>query len=136
MKTCSRCKQEKEVAQFHRRAASKDGLQAYCKACASSWTREQAASRPHFYRNRNLKSTYGITVERWNEMMEEQGGRCAVCGAHNDDGTLHVDHCHDGGQVRGLLCRDCNLLLGYAKDNSERLIAAAAYIAKHDRKED
>lgn len=90
------------------------------------------------HRARNIKSRYGITVEQYDAMLAEQGGRCAICGTDTPGGKggFHVDHCHDGTQVRGLLCHRCNVGIGLMQDDSERLIAAAAYIAKHDRKED
>ena len=128
MKTCSVCKQEKEVTQFNRRSASKDGLQGYCRECSRKACRRQ-----------DLKRRYGITVEQFDSLLEEQGGGCAICGTTEPVGrgnTFHVDHCHDGRHVRGLLCHSCNTAIGLMQDNPERLIEAAAYIARHDRKED
>lgn len=87
------------------------------------------------YRNAHLKHRYGITLDEYDAMAEAQGGVCAVCGrpptAKNTrahwSGKLCVDHCHDTNRVRGLLCNDCNLAVGYGK--TERvLLAAAAYL--------
>jgi hypothetical protein len=67
----------------------------------------------------SLKRYYGITVEDYNRMFEEQKGICPGCTRHQSElnHPLHVDHCHVLGHVRGLLCRDCNNTLGFAKDN-------------------
>ncbi len=80
-----------------------------------------------------LKYKYGITVERYFEMLAEQGSKCAICRATEPGGRFknnrfHVDHCHATGVVRGLLCNACNHLLGCAKDRPEVLRAAASYL--------
>lgn len=62
-----------------------------------------------------LKARYGIDGERYDEMFKRQGGRCAICGAGKDENrghTLAVDHCHQTGVVRGLLCHTCNRAIG------------------------
>lgn len=64
-----------------------------------------------------LRTRYGITRETYNEMLENQGGGCAICarkspGNGKGDQYFDVDHCHETGKVRGLLCRQCNVLLG------------------------
>lgn len=71
-------------------------------------------------------------------MFEAQAHRCAICETHVEDiphksfgNPLVVDHCHETGSVRGLLCPTCNSGLGHFKDNPERLIAAARYLLKY-----
>jgi hypothetical protein len=62
-------------------------------------------------------------------MLERQGGVCAICRVVKDDNySLHVDHCHSSGRVRGLLCAACNTMLGFARDNQETLRRAAEYV--------
>jgi len=64
-------------------------------------------------------------------MVESQGNRCAICGTDRPGGRgvyWHIDHCHETGRVRGLLCYGCNTLLGAAKDNPETLRSALEYI--------
>ena len=73
-----------------------------------------------------LSSRYGIDRATYQKMEEDANGRCNIC---NREAKLHVDHCHQTGKVRGLLCRDCNLLLGYSKNSVETLTAASAYLA-------
>ncbi len=76
---------------------------------------------------------YGITGAKYLAMREAQSGLCAVCrGPFSSNGKhIHVDHDHATGKVRGILCRDCNLALGNAKDSIERLEALIAYLRKH-----
>ena len=73
-----------------------------------------------------LKSKYGITRDQYLEMVADQGGLCAICGTEYH--PLMVDHCHVTGVVRGLLCRRCNIALGWMEDKVDRLRAAADYL--------
>jgi hypothetical protein len=77
-----------------------------------------------------LKNTYGITLEQYNDMLYKQNGCCAICQKHHIDNkrALCVDHCHDTSQVRGLLCDDCNLMLGKVKDDTKILKQAIIYL--------
>jgi predicted nucleic acid-binding Zn ribbon protein len=80
---------------------------------------------------------YRITSEEYRTLLRSQQGRCAVCGTDTPGGAggWHVDHDHEGGDVRGLLCHHCNVGLGYFGDDFERVQAAAEYLRahKHDR---
>jgi hypothetical protein len=81
-----------------------------------------------------LRRAYGITLEEYEVLLKNQNSGCAICGAENADSKgrrLHVDHCHSTDRVRGLLCKDCNTLLGYAKDQPEILQKAAIYLQTH-----
>lgn len=73
-----------------------------------------------------LQLKYEITQEDYARMYEAQEGRCKICGAKED--VLHVDHCHETGKVRGLLCRGCNTGIGHLKDSVETLRSAIAYL--------
>lgn len=79
-------------------------------------------------RNKTLISKYGISLEEYKNLFEKQEGKCAVC--KNTQGTkkLAVDHCHTSLKVRGLLCTNCNVGLGYFKDSIERLQFAIEYL--------
>lgn len=74
---------------------------------------------------------YGLTLDDWDRMVIEQLGCCAICG--DAPLELHVDHCHETGIVRGLLCVSCNNGLGRFADDPARLRAAAEYIEKYPR---
>ena len=101
--------------------------------------KREYSQKPHVKlskKNSKLKQNYGITLEQYNQMFAEQKGLCAICGkketTKNQYGLrqLSVDHNHNTGQVRSLLCSNCNLLLGCAKDNKEILIKAILYLSK------
>lgn len=74
---------------------------------------------------------YGITAERFREMERDQKGLCAICGTRGRHKRLALDHDHTTGRIRGLLCSDCNWMLGHAKDDTASLESAAAYLRKH-----
>lgn len=81
-------------------------------------------------RNYHLRTTYGITIEDYDRMLEEQGGKCAVCGKKPRKTSLAVDHNHRTGKVRGLLCFSCNYKI-VGRHNSKLLGAAADYLRKY-----
>jgi len=70
-------------------------------------------------RNSAYKRHFGITIQDYDDMYIEQGGRCATCGTHQSKlgRRLHIDHCHKTGIVRGLLCHNCNVGIGNLKDD-------------------
>jgi len=88
------------------------------------------------FRKWHLKKNYGITPEQYDEMLERQGGGCAICGKPPGETALHVDHCHETGRVRGLLCFSCNAGLGQFHHDPELLGRALEYTATHWRIED
>jgi len=94
----------------------------------------------HYIKQRKW-SAYGVDARRYQQMLVEQNGVCAVCGQqerHADGLTgkqkdLAVDHCHDTGAVRALLCSACNTAIGLFNDDPKLLGAAKEYLAKHGR---
>lgn len=79
----------------------------------------------------NLKK-FGLTLEDFNRMSEQQNGLCAICrNPPVDYERLSVDHCHTSGKVRALLCARCNSGLGYFYEDTERLEAAINYLKEH-----
>lgn len=86
---------------------------------------------PDKYADYMRHKLYGVTRERYEQMLAEQGGVCAICGLPERNGKrLSVDHDHKTSKVRSLLCNSCNLLVGSAKENDATLENAAAYIRK------
>lgn len=83
-------------------------------------------------RQSNLLAKYGITTDEYDRLLDEQGGVCAICRLDSSSSLrgklMAVDHCHDTGKVRGLLCSPCNTGIGHLKDDPDRLMAAAAYL--------
>ena len=92
-----------------------------------------AAKHKERTRNNELKREFGITLADYNKMADQQGFTCNICHSVIEDTTgkartLHVDHCHRTGTVRGLLCDACNLGLGYFKDSLGLLREAQQYL--------
>ncbi|HEY1956031.1 MAG TPA: endonuclease VII domain-containing protein [Polyangiaceae bacterium] len=84
----------------------------------------------------SLHRKLGITRLRYLSMLDAQGRRCAICGVVANLERLFafcVDHDHRTGKVRALLCRDCNVLIGIAKEDPSVLTNAAAYLTRHKR---
>jgi hypothetical protein len=79
-----------------------------------------------------VRRQYGITLAQYDEMCAEQDGKCAICGNKDEvEGRrLAIDHCHDSGKIRGLLCGKCNRGLGLFYDNQELLKNAISYLTK------
>jgi hypothetical protein len=73
---------------------------------------------------------YGLRQSAYALLIHTQGNKCVICGASPNGKPLAVDHCHETRRVRGLLCQQCNLGLGRFKDNTDLLLAAAAYLAR------
>ncbi len=82
------------------------------------------------YRAENLRRRYGITDADYQRQLTLQANECAICRTTLGDKALHVDHNHETGQLRGLLCNHCNLGLGHFRDSPDRLAAAIAYLHK------
>lgn len=100
------------------------------RASKAAYMRKRRAQDPDYERNAQFRFKYGITLKERDAMLEAQGGLCAICDTP-DPGEYNgwcVDHCHASGAVRGILCRHCNLLLGYARDNTTTLARAITYL--------
>lgn len=83
----------------------------------------------HGYKGGRVHSIYGVTQEQWNDQLELQNSRCAICSAvFVDSRSIHTDHCHKTKKVRGILCLGCNVGLGMMKDDIEILRSAIAYL--------
>lgn len=132
-KVCRGCGEEKPLSEYHRRRAAPDGRQRKCKQCATAlvvqWQRDNPERHRQKQRRSDLKRQYGLSEAQYNDMLEKQGGACAICGVfQSPDRPLNVDHCHMSGRVRGLLCWLCNAALGRFKDDTDLLLKAAAYL--------
>lgn len=161
-KKCRKCDTEKEISEFGKNKFFSDGLARYCKLCTNKYGNEYYHKNPkkamayrlkyrianpektsRVVRANQLKSKYGINQQDYNNMLKEQNGVCAICGlpekANNPNNNgkkkgLSIDHCHETGKVRGLLCGNCNTGLGYFKDNLDLLASTTSYLINSDVK--
>lgn len=103
---------------------------AYCRVCANNKRQEYVERYEEQYRradrNKKLKKRYSITVDEYDALHAAQQGICAICKSETD--KLVVDHDHNTGKVRGLLCNTCNLGIGGLKDSPTILLSAIDYL--------
>jgi len=155
VKVCSACKQEKPFEDFYfSKTRGGGGIFARCKACCNadaraarlSLTPDQKASRAQgrrewgkrnkkarliYERKRGWKRRFGLSPDDYRLMLDSQGGLCAICLAPAEgDKVLEVDHDHDTGAVRGLLCGGCNRGLAQFREDTAALRRAIAYLRK------
>ena len=104
----------------------------------AKYQREWRKNNPDRVKHHEMKKRFGISGEDYDHMFDQQQGVCAICKrpetAKDKDGgprMLAVDHCHETGKVRGLLCTGCNTALGGFKDNVQLLDAAKNYLLNH-----
>jgi hypothetical protein len=116
-KRCADCKQYKPVSEFPHNKNTKDGFHCYCKACNNARSYESRQRLHGGSRHYHLKLRYGIGADEFDELVVQQGGVCAICGRPDPE---HVDHDHETGAVRGILCFNCNGGLGQSATRSTR----------------
>jgi hypothetical protein len=132
MRTCGRCHEDKPIEDFQRGVGGR--LYSYCRSCRKAYQQENMHN-PEFqrkYRDRMLRNKFGITIEDYERMLEEQDGVCAICGCTPGKRLFAVDHCHDTDRIRRLLCSNCNTGLGMFQDDPDLLMAAAAYLLQNE----
>jgi hypothetical protein len=154
-KKCSDCNITKNLNEFGNSSRHKGGKHVWCKECANRRCREsyqkhiekrrernrvtRKRTPEYFKRKRNTRMflLYGMTEQDYDEMLISQGGVCKICkGTPTKVGNKHtsskirfsIDHNHKTGEVRGLICGVCNVMLGHAKDSIEVLISAIEYL--------
>lgn len=134
MKTCTKCNQTFDLINFSNAKRYKDGKLSWCKKCVISsvkqWKLSNKEKQATYDRNWKLLNKYNISQDDFTKMLETQDGKCRICntspsGHHN---KLHVDHCHKTGKVRGLLCYNCNTLLGASRDSVSILENSIKYL--------
>lgn len=132
--TCKKCRKPGEFSEGHR----------VCKKCRAKAGRKYYRSalvktaKQIYYQKRREEVTgkirfrkYGLTQKQFDELLRKQHGRCAIC-----DETMtkvHIDHSHKTDVVRQLLCYNCNLGLGFFRDDAGIMRSAIAYIERHTR---
>lgn len=126
-KSCTKCGTHKPLDDFHRSSSAKDGKASWCKKCVNSTRRDnrKRTYTPENKRKWQIKTRYGMTVAQVDAMHAAQGGSCAVC--RKPISKFHIDHNHNTGKVRGLLCHRCNVMIG-GWDDKAWLEAAMRYM--------
>ena len=79
-------------------------------------------------RNNYYLRTYGISKDKYEKLLDSQDGTCAICGEVEDRRRMSIDHCHETGDIRGVVCTLCNNILGNARDNVKILASAIEYL--------
>lgn len=147
MKICKDCKLDKGPSCFTINRANNDGLSSLCRKCGSirrskasevtKKKRRECSKRfriadPARAKNSSLKKDYGITLEQYEEFLVKQENCCAICSTHNSSlpKALHVDHDHNTGVIRGLLCGKCNMAIGLLKDDVVLVAKVITYLTK------
>lgn len=148
MKECSICEGVFSIDSFVKDKRRKDGHGSSCLSCQrdklNKWREDNhdkhlqqkrvydnaryhrtKVDRAREIKDRRLKNRYGIGIEEFESMVASQNGRCKIC--DRSDIELVVDHCHSSGEIRGLLCRGCNLRLGHMED-IEWVSSAMSYL--------
>lgn len=126
-KKCLRCREAKPFSEFHKNRSEPDGAAVYCKACARV--------RDKFYNDhrREVYKKYGLSLKDYAGLLERQGGKCAVCRGGNNGVRFAVDHDHQTGKIRGLLCTGCNIGIGQFKEDPRTMLRAIRYLRQHGR---
>src|SRR6185503_4094185 len=125
---CSGCGRELAASAFTRCQKNKDGLHSHCRECRSATKKAAYESRPAEFAAKHRKQTYGLEPAAFAAMVERQQNCCAICGEEMGESyNRHVDHDHETGAVRELLCSNCNRALGCAHDKPQLLRAMADY---------
>lgn len=151
-KHCSKCKRWLSLVDFGKNRSKWDGLAGECKKCVTRKSREYAktergkAFRKKYNSSRkgllcskkgHLQYRYGVTFKEYDRMLVAQNGVCVVCGQpetrriRGEVLRLALDHDHDTGKVRGLLCAKCNMALGCVNDDKELLLQLAIYLERN-----
>ena len=145
-KVCGRCSKRKRASEFYNSAKNGgQSLRYLCRVCERERHAEyvnENKERINEYRRKRyhankipnvdqgLRYRYGIDLVQYEEMLKEQGDRCAICRNHKSKfrKRMHVDHCHDSKKVRGILCIRCNRAIGLLMHNHQFALSAAKYL--------
>lgn len=129
-KICTKCRQEKTLEQFHKNKHGKFGRHSWCKQCFNAYhPKHLNPVDPELHRERNLKNRYNLTPVQVDEMYQLQKGLCQICGNELSN-KYRIDHDHETGKPRGLLCHRCNLLIA-GIDDRNFFEKALDYLKRH-----
>ncbi len=135
LKICTKCRKQKWNSSFSKQKNNSDGLASRCKDCSKEQSARNHQNNPQQNRINNLKSKFKITVEEYELMLKSQNDVCKICkqpetkkDRNSNIQLLSVDRNHLTVKIRGLLCDNCNVMLGRAKDDIEILKQAIKYL--------
>lgn len=115
MRVCNKCAVSQPLTEYWKLPSGRDGINPRCKTCVNTARNEYNRSvAPEVKRNSRYRLIYGIDLDEYERMLAVQGGVCAICDQPEKakNRLLCVDHDHQTGVVRGLLCTRCNTALG------------------------
>lgn len=116
---CYFCEESKAIQEFPRGTNNLNDDERICKRC-------------NIFK-RSIANKYELSAKEYLHLAEKQKNCCGICMERKPRRELFVDHCHNSDRVRGLLCRTCNIALGYFKDDEQYLLAAINYLKKADQ---
>lgn len=138
IKTCSMCKEDKPLTSYRSRGGKmKHLLKSRCNDCLGSEYKRWSKANPETIREYRAKDKWtlkkrckrhGISETEFWSIYEEQDGTCPVCDKAVEAEDSAIDHNHNTGKVRGILCKPCNRGIGLLGDNPKTMIRAAAYL--------
>ena len=139
LKKCDKCLKELDIILFDKHGSTKDGLRPNCKPCQNeykkTWRKQTLSGKKDAHSNRR-KFWPGSTTEQakanYDKLYSQQNGCCAICSKHQSElkQALAVDHNHETGEVRGLLCRPCKTGIGLLRESKQILNNAINYLNK------
>lgn len=123
---CPDCGVEKDPSMFPRDRSAKSGSKSYCKPCHNARTRATIKRLHGDTRHYHYRQKYGIGRDDFERMKAAQGGLCPICRRRE---ATQVDHDHDTGKVRGILCLNCNAGIGALRDDPRLVYEAVDYLS-------
>ena len=124
LKRCYMCQQWLPLGQYYKDKTKWDDLCCGCCSCMGEYRETHKNEK----RELHLKHDFGLSLEDYSRVFTSQGGVCAICGSSPNGMALAVDHNHETGEVRGLLCSNCNVAIGLMKDDPGLLQKAIDYV--------
>lgn len=121
MKTCIDCGESKSESEFHRSPSNLDGIRGSCRSCTAKYWKKWNTSNSEQARIARLKHKYGLTEDEYKALPD----RCEICSGQK---KLCIDHDHNFGFIRGVLCDNCNKSLGFFHHDPELLKRAILYL--------
>lgn len=128
LKECTQCHWALPISEFGLQKKGSTKLRAVCKKCRAIKNKSDWLEGSK--RWNSIEKTFGITKEQYVEMFRKQRGRCGICGVPQVELTKQfaIDHDHETGIVRGLLCSHCNIMIGQAREKITILNQAIMYL--------